>query len=763
MLNDALKYVRQGIAVFPLSEGSKIPLKGTSGVKEATKSESQVRSWWASGGKYNIGVALGRVSGVVAIDLDRNHGATDDDLKRFPRTVTVKSRNGYHLYFKYRDGLKNKIVLPGDDGQSAAYLRSDGYYVVGVGSVVGSEAGDWEYVWHADAGGELSLGECPLAEFSMVGEVGEVAGGSGPAVGMQGAWASPGVGVGVVPKSEVRGGKYSAGVRHDILKKTAVSMRARGHGADSIRGELLRRNNEDFNPPKTEAEGLSAEIESIINWVVANVEVSVPVVAVGERESSGEGGDEGSAHVEQEKKKPSPIQLAEWFLEDEQFKDKLKYINEQFYMWKDGVYKPCEYEQLESWVNLWLARTGREGMTGGEWVGKIIKCLRIGERYLPLGISLPAIVSDEVREAKGLIPFRNGILDMKEYLKTGKCDLMPHSPSFVSTYKLPFDFNPEAKCPTYDMVAAHTFGDQERNDLWDEIVGAHIYQPFPIEHFFMLQGEGSNGKSVLIGVLRALLGSENCSSVPLESFKPENFVFGMTYGKLANIISDQHDIENVNEGLLKQFVTREEMTFNRKHLNPIHGRPTAFLTICTNPLPRFADKSNGIWRRLILFSLSNTVPLEMQNPQLIEPAFWAGSGELSGVFNRAVRGLQRVIARGRLAKVDAVVKAVEEYRNELNPIAEFVETQLEFDPMATETGDAVYRAYRNYVIANGNKPMARITFSKILKNEIRRNYKDSAKLSDEPVRRGNYVGRVWAGLRLGKHVMPNDAEHSGLF
>jgi putative DNA primase/helicase len=269
MLQDALVYAQHGFAVFPLSPFSKIPLPGTTGVKEATTDQDQIRKWWMQCPRANIGVALGKISGVVAIDLDTNHGATKEDFRKFPRTLTVKTRNGWHLYYKYPgEHVKNHVVLPARDPQdksAAAYLRTDGYYVVGAGSIVRHDDGhEWEYDFHGDAGGPLDLSSINPADtpdFCVAAQPKQVA--------------TPSSSDCLPPETR----SYGPNTRHDMFKRTAAAMRRRGESAENIRSELVLRNRQDCLPPKSVDDRIEQELDGIVKWTMEHVE---PVVLEGE-------------------------------------------------------------------------------------------------------------------------------------------------------------------------------------------------------------------------------------------------------------------------------------------------------------------------------------------------------------------------------------------------------------------------------------------------------------------------------------------------
>lgn len=259
MLNDALEFAKRGIAVFPLTPLSKKPLflpgieKGKGGVHLATTNLDQIRKWWRQEPKANIGIALGKISGIVAIDLDGNHGATEEDFKRFPRTVTTKTKNGFHLVYKYPNaGVEPHVVFasPSGDAAGAAYLRSDGQYVVAAGSTVLHDDGtEWDYEFLCDEGGERDFVSCNLAELPDF-CIGNKSGGH-----QEGNPATNG---------------YPPNTRHDMFLRTATGMWSDGATVAQIRLKLFKRNAEECKPPKPLDE-MEKEVEDILKWLVTNV------------------------------------------------------------------------------------------------------------------------------------------------------------------------------------------------------------------------------------------------------------------------------------------------------------------------------------------------------------------------------------------------------------------------------------------------------------------------------------------------------------
>lgn len=138
----ALWYAEQGLHVFPLTPGSKVPLPRTRGFKDATTDPEQVDAWWLENAAYNIGIATGHAVDVIDIDGpagQQSRLANWDMLAAIPclGKVSTPRPGGMHLYVPAA-GKGNKAgLLPGVD------YRGLGGYVVAPPSV--NDQG--RYVW----------------------------------------------------------------------------------------------------------------------------------------------------------------------------------------------------------------------------------------------------------------------------------------------------------------------------------------------------------------------------------------------------------------------------------------------------------------------------------------------------------------------------------------------------------------------------------------------------------------------------------------
>lgn len=342
------------------------------------------------------------------------------------------------------------------------------------------------------------------------------------------------------------------------------------------------------------------------------------------------------------------------------------------------------------------------------------------------------------------VPMQNGILDLDSWLGGGHSDdvLYPHDGSkWFNFYVLPYDFDPLADCPKWKATLKHNQEDDiDRMNLLQEWAGYLLFPDTSQQKFLILEGEGSNGKSVYCAGIEGMLGTDAVSHVQLEIFH-QRFALTETLEKMVNICTDTGEVNKVCEGLLKSFVSGDRMFFDRKGKPGINAKPTARLMTVWNNRPRFVDRSSGLWRRMMVVPWGRTI--KESDPGFVrgmdDPTWWERSGELPGIFNWAVVGLKRLRAQGRFTKSEVSQQAIEEYKSESNPARQFLEDGYEEAPSDIRTpSPEVYRAYKLWCTENCYSPLGERSFGKEVKrafpNSIRKQFQEHKK------REWNYYG-----------------------
>jgi putative DNA primase/helicase len=113
----AQEYIAKGFSVIPLRpKGKKPALDSWKEFQKRRPSGEELKKWFSNGSSNNIAIVTGSLSGIVVIDLDTLEAVQFAKENRFPATPTVKTGNGFHGYFLYREGIRSESggkVFPG--------------------------------------------------------------------------------------------------------------------------------------------------------------------------------------------------------------------------------------------------------------------------------------------------------------------------------------------------------------------------------------------------------------------------------------------------------------------------------------------------------------------------------------------------------------------------------------------------------------------------------------------------------------------------
>lgn len=112
--------------------------------------------------------------------------------------------------------------------------------------------------------------------------------------------------------------------------------------------------------------------------------------------------------------------------------------------------------------------------------------------------------------------------------------------------------------------------------------------------------EGNNGKGTLCQLLENLCGKKNCTNIPMQDFS-KDFLLESLIGKYA-IIVNENDVDTYlnKAGILKAVITGDTIQINRKFKQPVSYQFRGFMVQCVNGLPKTKDKSNSLYRRMLI-------------------------------------------------------------------------------------------------------------------------------------------------------------------
>jgi len=312
--------------------------------------------------------------------------------------------------------------------------------------------------------------------------------------------------------------------------------------------------------------------------------------------------------------------------------------------------------------------------------------------------------------------------------KNGETDLLPHDEKYNFTYKLPYDYDAKAESPVFDKFLATSLVDPKLIDVLGEYLGYILNQNSRNhEKVFFAYGDGSNGKSTLINIIKYMFGLENISVIELTEMGDETNRALMD-GKLLNISSDAKK-NGMETSIFKKIASGEPVIgkYLFKDKYTIERLPKLF--IATNKLPfNNGDNSFGFYRRLLLVPFTVTIQEEDKDYDLEAKVI---EKELPALLNFAIEGMQRLIHQGCFTEADAMKEALNSYKESSNHVAAFLEEECyKVVPSESKTGTKLvdlYKDFHNWCRERGNNPYTASYLSSELTRLGYEGYKNSSK------------------------------------
>jgi len=296
----------------------------------------------------------------------------------------------------------------------------------------------------------------------------------------------------------------------------------------------------------------------------------------------------------------------------------------------------------------------------------------LGKNYkLSLFKALQTFVVSQVKGAKvnmnnkpNLINFKNGVLNILD----PELKLILHDPKYLSTIRIPVDYNKTARCPAFDQFLNETLPLDCFNLIW-EIIGYNLILDNRFGKAIILIGGTTTGKSTIIKVITKLLGEENISNVSIQELENSKFRASCIVGKLINTFSDLPASAIKDDSVFKNLVTGDKITFERKFGHPFNFENKAKLLFSTNTLPPHKDPHPAFFRRLILVPFRISF-LGKEDPSLLEKL--TTPEELSGIFNKALNGLFRLLKNKKYSESASTQKEMNDYKMTADNEANFI-------------------------------------------------------------------------------------------
>jgi putative DNA primase/helicase len=345
-----------------------------------------------------------------------------------------------------------------------------------------------------------------------------------------------------------------------------------------------------------------------------------------------------------------------------------------------------------------------------------------------------------------LLNLKNGTLD----LHTG--ELRPSDPADLISKLAPVTWAKSHESPLWDSFLQRVLPDPEVRSFFQRAVGYTLTGDMTAHAFFFVYGPTASGKSTAMGAIKEMLG-DYAATTSTEAFLSKHFSGGGNTPELAKLpgvrmvlMSELPPNKSFNAPLIKQWTGGDELQATAKYQDPFEFKPKGKLWFTANDRPHVAVEDEAFWRRTYLIPFDVTIPKDEQNPklklQLEEPE------ARSAILAWAYEGLVAFQDQG-LNPPEAVLAAVEDYQEEVDPVGDFIEERCIFADELVTTKTELYASYCEYAKDAGIKyPVSKNRFGKIL----RQRGLQEMKLKKQ---------RAWRGIGLAGGGVLSPGSHSG--
>ncbi len=706
--NAALDYAASGVPVFQLAPGTKIPLSGSSGFKDATTDPDQIRALWLKTSDANIGSPTGKASGRTVLDEDIKpwEGKRGDEtLARLvaefgalPTTLTQRTwSGGFQYVFAYVPGIKNSASALGRDLD----IRGEGGYIVLPPSVVTEEGRSGTYAWVDTEAPIAAMPAWMITRLTTESKSGSTSSANEPG------WADPFV------------GGVSQGTRDDRCWRMIGRYALLGLTEVEVLAFML-----------AWAEKCVPKFpEATVREKVARTfrDLADPRLLSLARSDAGNAERMGVLFGDRFRWLPYNKTGGEWFVWDgrrwaPQSKEAVKRLalDTARALGLAAIRLPSDDPLRMKLLAHALKSESAKGIDDAAKCAKLLDGVRITRKQLDADPELLNVA--------------NGTLDLRTF------ELRPQNPADLITKLIDIPYDPAATCSLWLGWLDEVFqGDTTVIAYIARVVGYCLTGLITEQVFWLLCGAGANGKSTFVAIISALL-DEYAKKIDQEAVlsaeqnkgrkaSPELMEF---VGARLAYVDEMEDDRRMDEARIKSLTGGEKETGRQLYEGMTTWQNTAKLVFDLNVLPNFRGVDEGIARRPKVIPFTRKFKESEQDKEMVKKL----KAELPGILAWAVAGCRAWRTEG-LNHPESVTAATQQYVETQNHLPIFVAATFDRTPTGTVTLDEVWATYTSWSLRRGEEAVSRIKLTQYLKTVTGLKQTTSHK-----------VARAWIGITL---------------
>ena len=664
------------LSLFPVLPKDKKPAIHWKKYQETHATHDELEAWFGNGHAHNIGIATGRLSGIVVVDTDTTEGEqwVRENLPAPP--FMVRTAKGVHRYYRHPGGrVGNKARI-----RDGVDIRGDGGYVLGPGSTHPSGV-LYELI------GELpsSLDESPIFDPAWIPTKAQ------PETQQVQRARS---------RSELKDQRRLVDQARAYVAKVPPAIG--GQGGDEHTFTLVCRLVRGFDLTDAEAMDVLAGWNQSCEpqWFDRELEEKIQnarkygTEPVGNRlgdddrdpAASGKTQHNGSVTLNQAGGSYhfTDAGNAECFAA--RHGSQLRYDHQlgRWLEWASPIWRPDAVDSVFRLAKEAMRARFHDAGTlehpddvkrAAKWAlqsenrPRLEALLRQAQAEPPFADAGRTWDTDPY-----LLACPNGVVE----LRTGA--LRPGRQTDRLTMLAGVPYDPDAQCPRWLRFLEEVFdGNTELIEYMHRVIGYCLTGETSEQCWWLWYGSGANGKGTMIRALANALGDyETCTPFSTFLYQASNTQTNdLARLRGRRFVWAQETAQNsrLNEERLKSLTGGDIVIARFLHREFFEFTPTLKLVLAVNHKPVIKDDSYGMWRRVRVIPFTQRFNIE----KTLDSALAA---EAPGILAWAVRGVLLWQAEG-LSAPASVTSATGDYEAESDPLREFIDTSCDIDPNNT--------------------------------------------------------------------------------
>jgi putative DNA primase/helicase len=360
----------------------------------------------------------------------------------------------------------------------------------------------------------------------------------------------------------------------------------------------------------------------------------------------------------------------------------MAYSGGDWYAYGDGFWRQVDVIAVERQVMDVLEGSREEGVkVTGHLLGSVMRLARAA-----------TFVPPEMWDASpDALVLANGTLEVSTQTLRG------HKPEDYAKARLPYEYDPEATADVFLAVLkkAIPWG----VEFLQEFAGYCLTPDTSLETALWFKGPRGCGKSTIIEGLMAMLGPRH-GILGLAEIESSPFALQKIPGRTLLTSTEQPASYLKSTHVIDALVSGETLIVNRKYRDAEEVKPVAKVIWAMNDLPRIANTTSGIFRRVKVLEFPKL--RGQAEPEVKEYVKQEGAG----ILNWALDGLERLQERGHFKVPVEVQGATEEFERSNDLPMMFVEEECITGAGHEVASRLLYSRYREWCVDNGHKPQS---------------------------------------------------------